>query len=80
MIVASFCNFKFTFKTLLLLASTLKKERKKKKTKSKSHKKSQTPSTKRERMFLKMVYYTCTLKQFLKTANIELIMNESIAR
>lgn len=32
MIVASFCNFKFTFKTLLLLASTLKKERKKKKT------------------------------------------------
>lgn len=39
MIVASFCNFKFTFKTLLLLESTLKKERTKKKTKSKtSHK------------------------------------------
>lgn len=39
MIVASFCNFKFTSKTLLLLASTLKKERKKKKTKSKKSQK-----------------------------------------
>lgn len=39
MIVASFCNFKFTSKTLLLLAGTLKKERKKKKTKSKKSQK-----------------------------------------
>lgn len=69
MIVASFCNFKFTSKTLLLLASTLKKERKKKKTKSKSHKKSQTPSTKRERMFLKyglLYMYLKTVSQSSK--------------
>lgn len=61
MIVASFCNFKFTFKTLLLLASTLKKERKKKKTKSKSHKHHQRSA---KECFLKWLLY-----MYLKTVS-----------
>lgn len=65
MIVASFCNFKFTFKTLLLLASTLKKERKKKKTKSKKSQK--VTNTINEAQ--KNVSYNGLLYMYLKTVS-----------